>query len=678
MPKLPFFNGDFYTLDDPGSESCQLINVFPEVIESGTGKAVGRFIGTPGLQNFCLIGSGAIRALWMGEGRMFAVSGDHFYEVFADAAFTDLGDVGDDAEHTPAQIFVNGNEMLVISAGYAYRIWVESDGVTTHADKVRLIAAEYTDLAIAVTAFLYDLEIDAIDNTKVTSAARPFVAGDVGLDLQVDSGIDFTPGTYTIISVAAGVATLSGAVGIVGATGGVGEIVDTLATDTLNSPTLPFIAADVGSTLVIDPASPAGFGGGGTYTILSVANGIATMNTGVGVAGTLGGIATQYPGASSSTDANGYLLAGSGAYLDGYGIIAPPPQSKVLTNNYYISDHSSGFGFARWSALDKGVKEGYPDNILALLADHEELIIFGDLQSTEVHRNTGAANFPFERDMSAFMHYGLAAKDSVAQLGLNGFAWLGWSSGRGQPQAFYAAGFQPQRISTSMLEHLWDEYPSVTDARAFSYVEDGHHFYVITFPSADITWCYDLTASQQMGKPIWHARAEWDDATSTWHRIRANCHTYGYFLDDPLHPAAAWTRGLTHFVGDWEKGIIYIQGLYNYLGQSPQAQYPIRRHMQSAHFANDNKRTVWHLLQMECLVGDGVNDVTWTLDYSKDRGFTFRNARDRTALALGKRSQRLRWLRCGESYDQVWRLVSMSPAKISITSLWFDAEGADS
>jgi hypothetical protein len=338
----------------------------------------------------------------------------------------------------------------------------------------------------------------------------------------------------------------------------------------------------------------------------------------------------------------------------------------VLTNNYFISENGD---FARWSALDKGIKEGYPDNILALLADHEELVIFGDLQSTEVHRNTGAANFPFERDMSAFMHYGLAAKDSPAQLGLNGIAWLGWSSGRGQPQAFYAAGFQPQRISTSMLEHLWDEYPTVRDARAFSYVEDGHHFYVITFPSADITWCYDLTASQQMGKPMWHARLSWDGDTQTWHRSRVNNHAYGYFRDDPAHVAASWTRGLTHFCGDWEKGVIYIQGLYNY----SEVNNPIRRQILTSHLANENKRTVWDLLQVECLVGDGTNDVVWTLDYSRDRGYTFKNPRDRTATGAGKRNQRLRWWRCGQSYDQVWRLTTESAAKISVTSAWFDA-----
>jgi hypothetical protein len=548
---------------------------------------------------------------------------------------------------------------------------VEDDGVTVHVDKIRVIAAEYTDLAIAVMAFLYDLVIDDVDDTKVSSETRPFVAGDVGLTLQIESGIDFTPGTYTIASVTDGVATLDAPCGIPGAFGGIGQLVDTAATDQVSSPTLPFIPEDVGSTLVVDPASPACFGGGGTYTIESVEDGIATLDTGAGTAGCLNGIAVQYPGESATTDEDGYLKAGSGAYLDGYGIIAPPPQERILTNEFMISEHGN---FARWNLLDKAKKEGHPDNILAILADHQELYLFGDLQSVEAWRDTGAANFPFERDMTATLQFGLAAKDSVAQLGLHGIAWLGWTSGRGQPQAFYAQGFQPQRISTSMLEHLWDEYPTVKDARAFSYIEDGHHFYVITFPSADITWCYDLTASQQIGKPMWHARGRWNADDETWHRIRANCHSYGYFLDDPAHPAGSWTRGLTHFVGDWELGIIYIQGLYTY----KELGTPIRRHAQSIHLSAENRRTVWNLFQVECLVGDGTNDVAFTLDYSRDRGHTFVNPRNRTALAAGKRNQRLRWWRCGESYDQVWRLVTESEGKVSITAMWFDASECSS
>src|SRR4029077_15213 len=68
-----------------------------------------------------------------------------------------------------------------------------------------------------------DLAIDAVSNNKVTSAAQPFVASDVGNSLTIAGGTGFTPGNYLIQSVAGGVATLNAPAGVVGAVGGTGE-----------------------------------------------------------------------------------------------------------------------------------------------------------------------------------------------------------------------------------------------------------------------------------------------------------------------------------------------------------------------------------------------------------------------------------------------------------------------
>ncbi len=66
-----------------------------------------------------------------------------------------------------------------------------------------------------------DLVIDAAIDTNITSAANAFGAGSIGQALVVVSGIGFIPGTYIIIDVVAGVATLDRTVGPLGGTGGV-------------------------------------------------------------------------------------------------------------------------------------------------------------------------------------------------------------------------------------------------------------------------------------------------------------------------------------------------------------------------------------------------------------------------------------------------------------------------
>lgn len=69
-----------------------------------------------------------------------------------------------------------------------------------------------------------DLAIDAVDNTKVTSATIGFDATSPGNTLIVSAGAGFTTGTFEILSVAAGVATLDRAVGTIGSTGGTAKL----------------------------------------------------------------------------------------------------------------------------------------------------------------------------------------------------------------------------------------------------------------------------------------------------------------------------------------------------------------------------------------------------------------------------------------------------------------------
>ncbi len=67
-----------------------------------------------------------------------------------------------------------------------------------------------------------DLVIDGTTNTKCTSAAHPFTTASIGFTLVVTSGTGWTVQIVTILSVTAGKATCSAALGTLGSTGGVG------------------------------------------------------------------------------------------------------------------------------------------------------------------------------------------------------------------------------------------------------------------------------------------------------------------------------------------------------------------------------------------------------------------------------------------------------------------------
>src|SRR5262245_54002776 len=111
------FVGPSYQSWSPKQDIERAINLYPEASGSAGAKTPIAYYGRPGLQTFTTLPTAPVRGLWAGEQRLFAGGGSRLYEVFPDASFTDLGDIGDDAAHTPVQMFPNGNQLMIVSAG---------------------------------------------------------------------------------------------------------------------------------------------------------------------------------------------------------------------------------------------------------------------------------------------------------------------------------------------------------------------------------------------------------------------------------------------------------------------------------------------------------------------------------------------------------------------------------
>jgi hypothetical protein len=78
------------------------------------------------------------------------------------------------------------------------------------------------------------------------------------------------------------------------------------------------------------------------------------------------GLAIEQPTYSASGEE---VLGRMGTYIDGYAIIMIPD-----TNYFQIS---SPVSFSIWDELDRALKSGAPDRLLAVLADREQLWLFG-------------------------------------------------------------------------------------------------------------------------------------------------------------------------------------------------------------------------------------------------------------------------------------------------------------
>lgn len=335
------------------------------------------------------------------------------------------------------------------------------------------------------------------------------------------------------------------------------------------------------------------------------------------------------------------VTASSGCYIDGYFVVSRPGTAQF--NISALLDATT------WDPLDYATKEAYPDLIVRVFADHEDLWIFGSQQSTEVWQNTGAANFPFQRIPGDFIHYGLAAKDSVARLN-NGIAWIAIDVERGGPIAVYAQGFVPVRVSSYAVEQAWAAYSTVADAVAFPFIDRGHHMWQISFPEANATWVYDATTNQ------WHERSFTNGASQDRHRAWCNAYTA---LDDPMDDFSLPRQ----FVGDWENGHVYNMSA----ALLTDAGTVIER-MRVVPYVSDGanlNRVFHHRFQLDT----EVRDDAMTLDWSDDGGHTFKASHTPSMTTTATWGARTLWNRLGQSRARAYRVKS----RAAIVQAWIGA-----
>ena len=363
-------------------------------------------------------------------------------------------------------------------------------------------------------------------------------------------------------------------------------------------------------------------------------------------------------------------------YLDGYFVFIEPNSQKIWVTT--LLDGTS------IDPLDFASAEGSPDGVVGMIVDHREVWVYGT-NSVEVWYNTGASDFPLQRIQGAFNEIGCAATYSVAKLD-NGLFWLGADS-RGQGIVYRANGYNGQRISTHAVEWHIQSYGNISDAVAYTYQQDGHSFYVLTFPSANKTWVYDVAAQ------AWHERASGNE---NQYRHRSNCQMA---FDSEI------------VVGDFENGNIYAFDMTVYADNGAIQKW-LRSWRALPPGQNNLKRTAHHSLQLDCESGvgldyldplgpveienlydlllledggelltesgDGIllNETEWgmmqpqvMLRWSDDGGHTWSSEHWAPMGAIGQFSQRVFWRRLGMTLklrDRVYEISGTDPVKIAI------------
>jgi hypothetical protein len=209
------------------------------------------------------------------------------------------------------------------------------------------------------------------------------------------------------------------------------------------------------------------------------------------------------------------------ACIDTYFIVNVPNTAEYLWSNPgYVLDSMGSFPLEYWNSLQSNKKIGYSDNILGLLSANNMLWLFGP-ESVEVHYDTGLTPGTWARYQGAIIECGTMARFSPARYQNNVF-WLGTDTKTGTIGVFSNNGFQPIRISTRGIEQLIERGQDTSDAIGWCYAQGGHAFYVLSFPTANLTIVYDIVSQS------WSRRTYWRTQDATTHRHRGIFHAFNW------------------------------------------------------------------------------------------------------------------------------------------------------
>jgi hypothetical protein len=316
-------------------------------------------------------------------------------------------------------------------------------------------------------------------------------------------------------------------------------------------------------------------------------------------------------------------------FLDGYFIVNAPN-----TRQFYLSQLYDGF---TWNALSFASKEAYTDTLEAVAVDNSCLVLLGFI-SQEYWQDIGAFPFPLLRIPGSPTDMGVAARWSVARC--NGeLIYLGRAR-RGGLSVVTIRNYRPVTVSTPDLDFLFNEYVNPGDAIAFSYRQNGHEFYQISFQQQGVTWLYDATSE------VWSTLLS---GATTRHYANFGCQFDFHVI-----------------VADYRNGNLYILDPASYTDNGDL----IARELITPHFFVNTSFNKLHIyrLRLDMEQGGGLNDGQGQtpqvmLQVSRDGGYTWGDEMWATCGAQGNFLSRAEWRRLGVSRNYVFKFRITDPIK---------------
>lgn len=349
--------------------------------------------------------------------------------------------------------------------------------------------------------------------------------------------------------------------------------------------------------------------------------------------------------------------AASGGFIDSYFVVL-----DASTSTLKVSESFDGF---TWDPTQVYQRSRAGDKWMAMAVTSNNIWLIGS-QTGEVWVGTGNADNRFAPYSPVFLETGVIAADTMIRVSGDTMMWVAQDKD-GAGYVVKTNGYSPEKVSTTAVDHAIQNYSTINDGAAWSYQQEGHTFYVVSFPAAGRTWVYDLSTRE------WHRRGYWDPKAMTFAAYRPQCHAFAF---GPVGGVGAGVG--RNLVGDRQSGI--VASMHPAYGTDIDGAV-IRRVRQAPHIADRDQELTFDRLQMDMDVGEGLavgqgSDPTMMLIYSNNGGKTWGSELWRSAGRQGEYRIQVVWSRLGTAKNRVFRLVVSDPVPWRIVGAWLEMEGS--
>lgn len=306
----------------------------------------------------------------------------------------------------------------------------------------------------------------------------------------------------------------------------------------------------------------------------------------------------------------------------------------------YISDLNDG---TSWDSTRYFNAEGDADYSLAVKSTYNDLFVFGS-KTYQVFYQT-SETVPFSYRPNSLQEIGLGARRSLQKLD-NNLLFLSRKF-----QVIRIQNYTPQIISTKAIDYQIAQLVKKDDAIAMTANIDGNAFYILSFPSDSVTFCYNMATG------FWNKLASHPSPYNF--RWRGNCSLY---FDGK------------NIIGDYNSGDLYELDFDTFTDKTE----PIVRKRISQAVKQENKNIFFSMLDVYFDMGNGLvtgqgSDPKAMLRYSNDSGNTWSNEVWRSVGKIGEYDHVSRWHRLGHGRQRNFEITVSDPIEWVITGANLEA-----